>query len=118
MTAPRSASYLEYARALGARLRELRKQHGLTQVEVAARANVNKTTISRAENGQSIPDDAAIGRLADAFGVDALELLHLAGRSLNRDAFEERVLAKLDAILARLDEALPETGASSGPNRP
>lgn len=61
-----------------ARLKQLRKENGLTLREFAARFGLNYTTICKYENGQREPDLQTLSRLADFFGV-ALD--YLVGRS-------------------------------------
>ena len=65
----------------GARLRELRKQAGLGQRELANRIGVNFTYLSKIESGaMPPPSEKVIKRLAEALNVDKDELMALAGR--------------------------------------
>jgi transcriptional regulator with XRE-family HTH domain len=61
--------------AFGRRLRRLREQHGLSQEELAERAETHWTYVSGIERGQHNPGLNMIGRLAHALGVSASELL-------------------------------------------
>ena len=66
----------------GERLREMRKEKGLTLREVAERAGIDFTYLSKIEN-ERIPYTPAvetIRQLADALSVDSIELLTLAGK--------------------------------------
>lgn len=64
--------------ALVIRLRPLRKQAGLTQDELAKRANVTQSTISALELGKTTRVDLPIlERVAAALGVSPLALLVL-----------------------------------------
>jgi transcriptional regulator with XRE-family HTH domain len=58
---------------LADRLKQLRKQHGLTQDELAAKAGVSIATIQRVERSES-PSAATIASLASAFGMTAAAL--------------------------------------------
>jgi transcriptional regulator with XRE-family HTH domain len=52
--------------------------------------------LSRLETGdQGPPADETIESIATALGVDAAELLAIAGRSLSGSAFERKVLEQL-----------------------
>lgn len=63
----------------GERLRELRKQRGLTQRDLAGVVGVDFTYISKIENGHMPPpSEETIIKLARALRVDADELLSLA----------------------------------------
>jgi len=66
----------------GARLRELRKQAGMTQRELADKVNVSFTYISKIENGVVVhPSKGVILKLAEVLNADKKdELLILAGR--------------------------------------
>ncbi|WP_079062248.1 helix-turn-helix domain-containing protein [Streptomyces griseoruber] len=60
----------ERMKALGARLRELRSDAGLTGAVVAQRAGVGQPTVSKVENGRMIPSADVLGRLSRALGLD------------------------------------------------
>jgi len=60
-----------------ARVLALRKKHGWTQDELAEKANLERKSITRYENGQNIPGGKALHALARVFGVTADYLLGL-----------------------------------------
>lgn len=60
--------------AFGARIRELRKNAGLSQEELADRANVHWTYLSDLERGQQSPTLDVVNRLARALRVTVSEL--------------------------------------------
>ena len=60
---------------LGTRLKELRKERGLTQEQLAERLSVAFQTVSKWENGVSNPDFSLIAPLAEALQVSTDELL-------------------------------------------
>jgi len=62
-------------RAFGARIRQFRQARGLTQVELAERAGVDRKTISRIENSRFSPSLINVYAIADALDVEARELL-------------------------------------------
>ena len=65
----------------GARLRELRKQAGLTQRQIADKAGVDFTYLSKIANGvMPPPSQKVILRLAEALNDDKDELMTLAGK--------------------------------------
>ncbi|MFC9287054.1 helix-turn-helix domain-containing protein [Streptomyces sp. NPDC057052] len=85
----------ELMKALGARLRRLRAEAGLTGAALAERAGVGQPTVSKVENGRMIPSADVLDRLSDALGLDG------------STAREVR-----DLLLAVM--AVPETGKGSG----
>jgi len=65
----------------GKRLRELRKQAGITQRGLADKVGVDFSYLSKIENGVlSPPSEKVISRLAETLNADRDELLSLAGR--------------------------------------
>ena len=64
----------------GSRLRELRRERGMTLRGLADAAELDFTYLSKIENGRAgyFPGADTIRQLAQILGVDALDLLHLA----------------------------------------
>ena len=60
---------------LGAAIAEARAKAGLTQLELAQRAGLEESTIITLEQGQYKPELSELSRIAEALGVDELELL-------------------------------------------
>ncbi len=62
----------------GCRLRELRKGRSLSQEQLAAQAGMDRTYVSSCERGARNISLVNIGKLADALGVEARELMRPA----------------------------------------
>lgn len=60
---------------IGKRIAELRRERGMNQEELAELAMLHRVTVAKYETGQVEPGALAIGRIADALGVSADELL-------------------------------------------
>ncbi|NBM16729.1 helix-turn-helix transcriptional regulator [Streptomyces sp. GC420] len=60
----------ERLKALGARLRVLRADAGVTGAVLAQRAGVGQPTVSKVENGRMVPSLDVLDRLSRALGVD------------------------------------------------
>jgi DNA-binding XRE family transcriptional regulator len=60
---------------LGARLRELRVEAGLTQAELARRTGIHRPNIARVEAGRHTPSLETLARLASAIGVPTTRVL-------------------------------------------
>lgn len=56
-------------------LRELRREKGLSQEELAHRAEVDRTYISALERGVYAASVTMIGKLADVLGIEPARLL-------------------------------------------
>lgn len=66
---------LKAALQIGDRLRQARRQHGLTQGQVAALLGLNRTAYTHYENGVNMPDVLTLVRLAEVYGVSLQEFL-------------------------------------------
>ena len=82
---------------IGKFLKELRKQKGLTQEQIAEKFNVSNRTISRWENGHNMPDLDILIELSDYYEVDLREILNGERKSGNMDKeLKETVLRAAD----------------------
>ena len=66
---------MDLVRLLGANVRRLRTERGLSQEELAWSAGMKRSYLSDMERGTRNPTVRALSRLADALGVDPAELL-------------------------------------------
>ena len=57
------------------RIKKLRKEHNLTQEELAEKVNVNRTTVAKWENGSLIPLNDTLVELSKTFNISIDELL-------------------------------------------
>ena len=62
-------------KTLGTMIAELRKQHGMTQLELAEKMGVTDKAVSKWERDLSCPDINAIPNLAGILGVSVEELM-------------------------------------------
>ncbi len=62
---------------LGELLRELRKDHGMTQVDLAKELSLSPLTISAYERNRCVPDDSTKVKIARLFNVSLDYLLGL-----------------------------------------
>ena len=60
---------------LNTRLKELRKENGITQSELAKSLNVSRSSIAMYENGERIPSYETLEVISDFFNVSILYLL-------------------------------------------
>jgi len=69
---------------VGARLRHLRRRHGLTLVEVAALAGISPQYLSEVERGRKDPSSEVLAAISGALGEPLVEVTHLATLDLRR----------------------------------
>ena len=67
--------YSEKYRAIGSNIRMVRNAAGISQTELANCVGSDKSAISRYENGTQRPKLETLMRIADALGVDLVDLL-------------------------------------------
>lgn len=83
------------------RIRELREDRDLRQIDVAKQVGIDQRTLSNYENGTTNPDSFAIIKLAEFFGVTCDYLLGVTERNLLNS---DEVLKEIDDIKKRLDD--------------
>ena len=85
---------------LGENIKQLRKDRGMTQEELAIRLNVVRQTVSKWEKGLSVPDADMLQRMAEVLDVNISALLGTPS-----DYTREQVDAVVEQ-LARINEQL------------
>jgi transcriptional regulator with XRE-family HTH domain len=113
--------HAQVVRLFGVRLRELRTNRGMTQADLAERAQVTVTYIGRLEGGGAAPGIDLVERLATALGTTMADLLPVEAprdsvavlKAHAKRLFEELLgkadrdtLLMLNPLLARLVESL------------
>ena len=66
----------ELREVIGKNLAELRKRHGLTQLELAEKFNYTDRAVSKWENGDTVPDIGVLYDLCEFYGVTIDYLTH------------------------------------------
>ena len=87
------------------RIRELREDKDLRQIDVAAATGIDQKTLSNYETGKTNPDSFAIIRLADFFGVSTDYLL---GRSSDMNHSLDSLVKKAEKLQCELDRIIKE----------
>lgn len=83
---------------LGERIRELRKQQGLTQEQLAELVEIEQKHVSRIELGKSAPTIDRLEKIAEVLNTPVKEFfdyIHLADRETKAESLEE-LLKELD----------------------
>lgn len=87
------------ANMLNENIKNLRKNKGYTQEELANKLNVVRQTISKWEKGYSVPDAELLKKLAEMLDTDVSQLL---GSTIEQDANVDVIAEQL----ARINEQL------------
>ncbi len=85
------------------RIRELREDRDLRQIDVANATGIDQKTLSNYETGKTNPDSFAILRLADFFDVTSDYLL---GRTENNLTDRQKVITALDSAQRSIQEVI------------
>ena len=96
MTVPHA---FEVNKAFGERLRAERERAGISQVELATRSQIGRTTIANMEIGGQDATLYQMFVLAGALGIEPATLLPRLSEESTNDAIVERLLRQRQAIL-------------------
>ena len=80
---------------IGGFLRELRKEKELTQEQLAEKFGVSSRSVSRWENGNTMPDLSILVELADFYEVDIKEIIDGERKSETMNKEEKETLQKV-----------------------
>ena len=83
------------------RIRNLREDRDLRQIDVAQATGIDQKTLSNYETGKTNPDSYALIKLADYFGVT---IDYLVGRSMDNYSSKGDITKKLDEIQKSIEE--------------
>lgn len=87
------------SKSLGAMIAELRKEKGLTQLELANMMNVTDKAVSKWERDISCPDITSIPRLAEILGVSVDDLMRSnSHRKEKAENLEDKVMLILRCV--------------------
>lgn len=83
------------------RIRDLREDMDLRQIDVANATGIDQKTLSNYETGKTNPDSYAIIKLADFFNVSADYLI-------GRDNEKDKKIKELESKIAEIQKELSE----------
>jgi len=83
---------------LGRRIRSLRNTRGWTQEQLGAEAGINYKFLGEIERGQQNPSFNVLIKIADALGVDLMELFRLESEISDRKEIEKRIRQIVKAL--------------------
>ncbi len=85
---------------VGPALTAFRRKAGFSLADVAGRANVGKSQLSRYENGRDLPRFESLARILDALGTEPLSFFYLV-HAMGQDVPEERICVELLLMQSR-----------------
>ena len=87
---------------VGAFLKELRKENGMTQEQLGERVGVSNKTVSRWETGNYMPPIESLSMLSDIYNISINEIL--AGERVDDKEFTEIAEKNITATLKELEK--------------
>lgn len=90
----------------GAFIASLRKEKGLTQVQLAEKLNVTDKAISRWETGKGLPEASLLIPLASTLGITVNELL--TGEKISEETFSQKSDNNLVNAVQRTEKAVKQ----------
>lgn len=101
----------DWKQTVAANLASLRKEQGLTQLQLAELLHYSDKAVSKWERGESLPDLAVMKQLADFYGITIDDFL------LTPEQREEKTAAALTEPEDGSAEAVPQTTRRKNMNR-
>ena len=80
---------------IGSFLKELRKEKGITQEQLAEQLNISNRSVSRWETGSTMPDLSMLVALAEYYDVDVREIIDGGRKSENMNEEVKDTLEKV-----------------------
>ena len=90
--------------SVGERINELRKQHNLSQVQLAKALGISRQAVSKWENDQSLPDTLLMIQLADLLKTDSEYLATGRHSQLNKPPTVITMVQKVDHVVEKIVE--------------
>jgi transcriptional regulator with XRE-family HTH domain len=97
----------EVERLFAARLREVRRSRGVTQVELSRRAHVTASYIWRLESGGAAPGIDLVARLARALGTTTHDLMAATAPPDTMAVLRDQARMHFEALLSSADRETP-----------
>ena len=91
---------------IGSFIATLRKEKGLTQVQLAEKLNVTDKAVSRWETGKGLPESPLLIPLANALGITVNELL--TGEKIPEEAFTQKSDDNLVVAVQKTEKAVKQ----------
>lgn len=88
------------------RIRELREDRDLRQIDVATSTGIDQKTLSNYETGRTNPDSYAILRLASFFGVTTDYLLGYSSSCVNSSEDISDIIENIETELSEIKRFL------------
>lgn len=95
--------HAEIVKRFAARLKELRRSRGLTQAELAEKAQITTSYVGRLESGGAGPGIDLVDRLAVALGTTVTDLLPAAPPPDTDEVLRQQARSLFDALLQNAD---------------
>ena len=86
--------------SIGAFIREIRREKGMTQEQLAERLGISQRSVSRWETGKTMPDLSLYEPLCEALGIQVSELLY-AQKMTNEEKAAQGEISALNLLTTK-----------------
>lgn len=100
MTESPASAAVSWFAMVGPALAALRRKAGLSSADVALRAKVGKSQLSKYENGRELPRVESLARILDALGMDPFSFFYLV-QVLGQDSTKGRPCVEFLLVQSR-----------------
>lgn len=100
-TRKRQITHGQIVRVFAERLREIRASRGMKQKDLAAKAQVTVSYVSRLEAGGASPGIDLLERLASALDVNVIDLLPAPQLPESVEVYREQVRRQFEAVVKK-----------------
>lgn len=98
----------DIGRQIGENIRLTRKSKGLSQEQLALRAEINASYMGQVERGEKNPTIEVLGKIATALNTSLEQLVHLGNpnHQAGDDSYSDKILSQMTGLSLKEQEAV------------
>ncbi|MFF2480616.1 helix-turn-helix domain-containing protein [Paenibacillus sp. NPDC058071] len=97
----------KFARYIGENIRTLRKLRGLSQEQLALRAEINASYMGQVERGEKSPTIDVLGKIAGALQCPLEQIVQVSGsRQESEVSYADKIAHQINGLTAKEQEAV------------
>jgi len=99
----------DYAKLIGENIRTLRRDRGLSQEQLALRAEINASYMGQVERGEKNPTIDVLGKISQALQIPLEKLVHIEELSLPSavaDGYADKIAHQINGLSLKEQEAV------------
>lgn len=99
----------EYAKLIGENIRALRRDRGLSQEQLALRADINASYMGQVERGEKNPTIDVLGKISQALQIPLekiVQLDHSSSSLAESDGYADKIAHQINGLSLKEQEAV------------